>query len=183
MQHFLPPAVIRPNVFMPTRLSSAKCIAAPSQMYYAHKCTDAPFQMYCEYKCTDAPSQMYCVYKCITAPSRAKWITCLATMLTLQTCNEPNSTGVEQSLADYIIQAFCRWKIQRSFCKIRFTFHFVFSVFLFPQNNPQTLRSTFKTQRRFLDFLVFKLYLFFPPFTFQCIMLCSYSDNNVFHDF
>ena len=27
MQHFLPPAVIRPNVFMPTGLSSAKCIA------------------------------------------------------------------------------------------------------------------------------------------------------------
>ena len=77
MQHFFPP-VIQANVFMPTELSSAKCIAAPSQMY--------------------------CVYKCITAPSRAKWITCSATMLTLQTCNEPNSTGVEQSLADYIIQ-------------------------------------------------------------------------------
>ena len=29
MQHFLPPAVIRPNVFMPTGLSSAKCIAPP----------------------------------------------------------------------------------------------------------------------------------------------------------
>ena len=57
----------------------------------------------------------------------------------------------------------------------------VFSL-LAPQNNPETLRLTFETQRRFLDFLVFELYLFFSPFTFQCIMLCSYSDNNVFHD-
>ena len=40
MQHFLPP-VIQPNVFMPTELSSAKCIAAPSQMYCVYKCIAA----------------------------------------------------------------------------------------------------------------------------------------------
>ena len=157
--HFLPPAVIRPNVFMPTGLSSAKCIAAPSQMYCVHKCTEAP--------------------------SRAKWITCSATWLTLQTCNEPNSTGVEQSLADYIIQAFCRWMIQRSSCKIYISF--CVSSLLATQNNHSILRSTFETQRRFLSFLISEWYPFskyiVPPFTLQCFMWCSYSDNNVFQEF
>ena len=53
MQHFLPPPVIRANVFMPTGLSSAKCIAAPSQMYCVYKCITALSQMYCII-------QMYC---------------------------------------------------------------------------------------------------------------------------
>ena len=72
-----------------------------------------------------SPSQMYCLYKCTDAPSRAKWITCSATLLTLQTCNEPNSTGVEQSLADYIIQAFFadEWSRDRL---ARFALHFIF---------------------------------------------------------
>ena len=54
MQHFLPPPpVIRANVFMPTGLSSAKCIAAPSQMYCVYKCITTLSQMYCII-------QMYC---------------------------------------------------------------------------------------------------------------------------
>ena len=141
-----------------------KCIyadwAVVGQMYRS------PSQMYCAHKCTDAPSQMYCLYKCTDAPSRAKWITCSATLLTLQTCNEPNSTGVEQSLADYIIQAFFadEWSRDRL---ARFALHF---IFLPPQNNYQILRSTFGAERRFLSFLISEWCQFVPPFTLWCII-------------